>query len=490
MNNINILITGGGLIGGTLALDYATKLAEPDITVYEVDPDAAENLRQQLADKGAESVSVISSDMDLYLAASQAEVVDHCVPIDKMAEVQEKILPHLPNGTVVTNRGSAQAYASAKINEHVDAERGIYHFGIHPVVGRERKPGQPLEIHKGTFEGQIAIMQPLAKDASEDAVVAHRRLKFINEAIGFQVKELPPHIHDQVLGGLSHENTLGLQTLVLETGDVTSGIGATMMRAASGTTGMWSPIHEFNAAAVTASYDFQSERLTQLLDILEQGNTEKLHEFVSEANTFRSEWKDADVQVESLAGAIADVKVDHPESPDLSVTHQLAVPMAVSIARTMGVKDRVDSLEAELAEYGHKYTDILNSSARDSTLAARYEPNEVVELLERDPEGVIRGVRHFLEAHTAIISVVQEHASKSSDEINAAQILKDHIEGATNTMASEVTPRPRKSDGDPLKNGFDPFKRPVLAHIPEDDATDSSGFEDRGRNDTLPGFES
>ena len=50
-NNLKILVTGAGLIGGTLALDYSQKLSDAEITVYDIDENAAHNLRSQLAEK-------------------------------------------------------------------------------------------------------------------------------------------------------------------------------------------------------------------------------------------------------------------------------------------------------------------------------------------------------------------------------------------------------------------------------------------------------
>ena len=90
------------------------------------------------------------------------------MPIDALANVQSVIGEYLKSGTVITNRGSAQSYSSASISPHVDNDRNIHHFGIHPVVGRERHPGQPLELHEGTFQNQIAIMEPLPESANEE----------------------------------------------------------------------------------------------------------------------------------------------------------------------------------------------------------------------------------------------------------------------------------------------------------------------------------
>lgn len=460
---LNILITGGGLIGGTLAFDYSQALQGAEITVYEIDAQSARNLLLELKKKGVENVTVITDESELLKVSARADVVDHCVPIDALKDVQQKIGSSLKNGAVVTNRGSAQAYSSQSISRHIDNDRGIYHFGIHPVVGRERKPGQPLEIHEGTFKNETAIMEPLPENASAGETIAHKRLQFINEAIGFNVKILPPHIHDRLLGALSHENTLALQTLVnSRDGGVSSGLGATMMRAASGTTGMWSPIHEFNSAAVAASHDVQSKNLQRLRELLENDDAEGLHNLVSEANIFRSEWGDVDTNIESLDGAIAELGVDGVSVPKDLLASQISVPFAVSIARTLGIKETVEGLEKDLGRYGHSYVDLLNSSARDSTLAARYNPEDVTQLFLVNKDGVLKGISEFAEMQGKLIASVNLHAEKDKEN---GLILNAHIEEATLTMAAKETPAPRRTGGG---DGFEAFNNPVSAHRPVD----------------------
>lgn len=466
----HILITGGGLIGGTLALDYAQKLEGVSVTIYDSNPQAAEVLRKIFKDKGVKSVSLISTEAALVDAARRTDLVDHCVPIDQVGPLQEKLLSHLQVGTVITNRGSAQAYAAAQIQPHTDPNRSIYHFGIHPVVGRERKPGQPLPIDAGTFNNQIAVMEPCPEQATFEQRQAHARLKSLNEALGFQIKELPLHIHDRLLGALSHENTLGLETLVnTRTHGVQSGLGATMMRASSGTTGMWLPIHEFNQAAIGGSCDIQMKHLSTLHKLLEQNDHAALLAYVQNANTFRSGWGDADQKIESLEGAIDDLRCRDTGkiSPDLLVD-QMALPFAVSIVRTHGVQETVDGLEGELARYGHKFTDLLNSSVKDSTLAARYDPEAVVDLMLQERESLLDSIDTFRDAHIQAVFNVLDHASGDRE---ATQALAGHIVGASAIMAAQGTPNPRREGGGA---GFDPLKNPVQAY----DGRSDAGVED------------
>lgn len=453
---LNILITGGGLIGGSLAMDYAESLPEATVTIYDINPQAAQELRALLRKKGVTDVKIISEKSELLKVAADADVVDHCVPIDALQDVQKNISGHLKSGTVVTNRGSAQAYASASIVPHIGK---AIHFGIHPVVGRERLPGKDIPINAGLFRDNTAIMEPLDDDASDTEKVAHAKLKSINEAIGFNVKILPSNIHDKLLGALSHENTLGLQTLVNTREDkVSSGLGATMMRAASGTTGMWSPIHEFNSAAVSASHDIQTKHLQELQRLLENDDVDGLHALVSEANEFRSEWNDDDQNIEALDGAIEELGAKGAGITSTQLNSQISVPFAVSIARTLGIKETVRGLKSDLKQYGHSYVDLLNSSARDSTLAARYEPELVVSLLVANKDAVLEGISEFSQVHASVVNNVERYAAgHKADGLS----LRKHIEGATLTMASDSTPKPRKTDGD---DDFEPFKNPVQAY--------------------------
>lgn len=448
----SILITGGGIVGGTLAVDYARVFPNTKISIYEISPTACEELRLALAERDVHNVEIFHDKEILKRTAESADVVDHCVPIDKMGEVQQAIRPHLPEGCVITNRGSAQKFSKEQIAPHV--REGTFHFGLHPVVGRERKAGAPLEI-QGTFKDQTGIIEYLPEDADPAARAAHDKLVSINKQVGFDIKALPVELHDRLLGAASHENTGALQNLVNTTKNIQTGLGATLMRAASGTTAMWTPIFTFNAAAINGASEIQQNKMNILLQSLNKGDRTAVLALVKEAHEFRMSWPDRDVQIESLKGERATLKERSGDE-----ANQLASPLFFSIARTLGFKQVTDEIEPELKKYGHGFRDLLNSSIKDSTLGAKYNPEQITDMLMENAQGIAVNMALYKIGYQGFQGVVADL------KINPAAVAKlhQHIQGAAEILADPLKPAPRRVGGGA---GFEPFVKSITPGVLE-----------------------
>lgn len=452
----NVVIAGGGLVGGTLAADYALAFPDCSVTVYDADPQACAELAQEIDRLGLSNVTVVSSEGAFIEASKQADMFDNCVPIDKMGAVQSLVKDHLPDGALITNRGSAQAYAKAQIQPQV--REGTYHFGFHPVVGRERKSGDALRIYPGTFKDQIGVIEYLPETASADEKAAHAKLVSINEQLGFNVNALPVHLHDRQLGGFSHENTGALMSLAERLGQVKTPLGATMLRASAGTTAMWMPIFTFNRDAVVSNGEVQLKAFKKLQQALSARDRDGLVALVKEAHDFRMEWPDADQPVDSLRETVREFVADGASADDIA--EQVGEPLFFSVARTLGFKAISEELAPELERYGYSYKDFLNSSAKDSTLAAKYNPEQVADLL--------------LENRTSLfVNLVLQRSKYEGFHLDVTDIqgatvaqrdLQYTIEQAAAIMGREHTPKPRRPGGG---DGFDDLAKAVQPGVYE-----------------------
>jgi hypothetical protein len=130
-------------------------------------------------------------------------------------------------------------------------------------------------------------------------------------------------------------------------------------------------------------------------------------------------------------------------------------PFAFSIARTLGFKEIAGGLEHELNRYGHSYTDLLNSSAKDSTLAAKYNPELVVDLLLDTRMETLTLLEQYQNQYSEFIDNIEDH---SQGIAGARSEISSIINNAAIAMADESTAKPRRSSGG---DGFDPIKRPI-----------------------------
>ncbi len=184
-----LCIVGVGLIGGSLA--RAAKRAGYCAEVVGAGRDAA-----QL--QHAVQLGVIDRyDRDPARAVADADVIVLAVPLGAMESVLRGIAPHIKQGAVITDVGSAKGSVVAAAQAVFGSVPAHFVPG-HPIAGTEKSGVDASRAD--LFQGRRVILTPLTRtDAA--AVDTVRNLW---RQTGAEVVEMSVEHHDEVLGATSH----------------------------------------------------------------------------------------------------------------------------------------------------------------------------------------------------------------------------------------------------------------------------------------------
>jgi prephenate dehydrogenase len=178
---MKLTVVGLGLIGASVAKTLAGKAA---ITGIDRDPATVEQaLGQGVISRGGQDLS-LARGSDLVLIA---------VPVGSVVETARNLIPHLDEGTVVTDTGSTKE----GIVDAVDALWPCF-VGSHPIAGKEN-PGFGAS-QADLFSGRVTILTP--GRATEGSSLG--RVRELWEACGSRVVEMDPGKHDELMAKISH----------------------------------------------------------------------------------------------------------------------------------------------------------------------------------------------------------------------------------------------------------------------------------------------
>ena len=183
-----VVIIGVGLIGGSLGMVIRRKaLADQVVGVGR----RVENLKTAVA-LGA---------IDRYVAEPQEEVreadlVVLAKPVDTYERHLQEWARYLVAGAIVSDVGSVKG----KLVEQSETAMppGVHFVGAHPIAGKE-KTGVAAGSDR-LFNGARCILTPTKQSDS----TALARVRQLWEEAGSIVLTMDPHVHDQILGAVSH----------------------------------------------------------------------------------------------------------------------------------------------------------------------------------------------------------------------------------------------------------------------------------------------
>lgn len=178
---MKITVIGLGLIGASIA-----KALAGHAEISGIDRDA-----QTVGVACAHgTVSRGSSDMSL---ARGSDLVVIAVPVGSIVGVARTLVPHLTQGTVVTDTGSTKT----DIVREIDAIWPWF-VGSHPIAGKENPGYQASQAN--LFSGRVAIITP--GDATRDGCI--EQAKWLWEICGSRVAMMSPSRHDELMAAISH----------------------------------------------------------------------------------------------------------------------------------------------------------------------------------------------------------------------------------------------------------------------------------------------
>lgn len=194
-----LLIIGVGLIGGSLALALK-KAAAVELVIG-----SGRNLLD--LQKAVELGVIDSYEMDLKLAAIDADMIVLAVPVGAMEAVLQQISAYLKTDAVITDVGSTKANIIAAVQRVFAAMPANFVPG-HPIAGTE-KSGVEAGFAE-LFRQRRVVLTPLP----ETSAIALEKVRHMWESAGAEVVETDVQHHDQILAATSHLPHLLAFTLV------------------------------------------------------------------------------------------------------------------------------------------------------------------------------------------------------------------------------------------------------------------------------------
>jgi prephenate dehydrogenase len=218
---------------------------------------------------------------------SIAELVIIAISVDATLQLLPRILDIISDKTVVMDVGSTKNSILESIKNH---SRRRNFVATHPMSGTENSG--PSAAFSGLFKGKVAIIC----DQESSYPWAVKEVEEFYKALESNLIYMDGKSHDEHVGyvsHLSHVISYALAVSVLEKKstatifDLAAGGFASTARLAKSSAEMWSPIFEQNADSILPILEIYISKLNEFSSYLKEGKTDKVTEFIKEANRIR-----------------------------------------------------------------------------------------------------------------------------------------------------------------------------------------------------------
>ena len=282
MAKLNLAIIGVGLIGGSLGLALKDKLKDD---IYVSGLSRTEESMANAMNCGA--VDFASADVEQVV--KDADVVYLSTPVLQIIPMVKKILPFLKSGAIITDAGSTKEVVGTAIKELLPAD--IYYVSGHPMTGKEKSGVQAAD--KDLFKHKSYVI------IDDDTVPAEVRKKITDllELTGANLTTLDFAKHDRCASIISHVPHVAAAALVTllnrSAGDMDSclklagGGFKDTTRIASSNSDMWADICMTNSAAISAHLRDLQAILGEVIDQIEAGDRQAVHDYFAAAKARR-----------------------------------------------------------------------------------------------------------------------------------------------------------------------------------------------------------
>jgi prephenate dehydrogenase len=271
------VIIGVGLIGGSLGMILRRKgLASTVVGSGR----RIENL------KTAVSVGAIDRYVvDPSEAVKEADLVILATPVDTYERHLQEWASCLRPGAIVTDVGSVKGELVERSERQMPA--GVHFVGAHPIAGKE-KTGAAAGS-EDLFTGRRCILTPTKQ--TDPRALEH--VQSLWQAAGATVLTMDPHLHDRILGAVSHLPHVAAFALMNALVDIRSEVPSLDLaghsggglrdttRIAASSPEMWRDIFLWNKDNVVAcilAYERSLGELRQLIQTGDGAGIEKLLE--------------------------------------------------------------------------------------------------------------------------------------------------------------------------------------------------------------------
>jgi len=276
---MKISIIGLGLIGSSIAID----LRKSGFGKIFLGVDANEIHQIE-----AIELNIVDQIVTLEHAIAVSDLIILATPVNISTQILPKILDKISENSFVTDVGSTKENLIEVIKNHTNRKQFV---AAHPMSGTEKSG--PNAAFSGLFENKIAIIC----DAENSNKKALDTVEKMYQSLGSNVIFMTAKAHDEHVGyvsHLSHVIAYALAVAVLEkekSGEdilkVAAGGFTSTVRLAKSSAEMWTPIFEQNKKNILPIIDIYMEKLAEFRQNLEENNTEKINEFIKEANKIK-----------------------------------------------------------------------------------------------------------------------------------------------------------------------------------------------------------
>ena len=277
-----ITIIGVGLIGGSLARALKEKNLAKVIYGYGRDHSRLED---------AQKSNVIDDfSTSIKEAIVDAEIIVIATPVGTFQSILREIEPIVSSSVIITDVGSTKTDIVNSVNDVLRAKSSCF-IPAHPIAGKE-KSGFEVSDAK-LFEGKKVIITPQENNLSESIKTIEKMWKSVGAEVDFMSSES----HDNLLGMTSHLPHMLAFSLVNylvdqnPTASIYAGGGfKDFSRIASGDAVMWRDICLQNKDQIISHLKGYQSTLNDLLDAIDDENTEKLDHLFTTAKKTRDSW--------------------------------------------------------------------------------------------------------------------------------------------------------------------------------------------------------
>ncbi len=279
-----VTIVGVGLIGGSLGMVLKEKgLANSVVGLGR----SRENLKL-----GVELGAIDRYERDPRLALQGTDLVVLATPIESYASHVTQWGALLEPGAIISDVGSVKGPLVEQVETLLPPE--VHFVGAHPIAGKEQSGVQAGSSQ--LFQGSLCIVTPTDRTNAQ----ALDRVCKLWEVVGSHTILLDPHLHDWILGAVSHFPHVVAFTLMNALGEIQqqskekvellrySGGGLRdTTRIAASSPEMWRDISLWNRENLLSMIETYERHLIQFKNLLKAKDGEGLEKVMSQARTLR-----------------------------------------------------------------------------------------------------------------------------------------------------------------------------------------------------------
>lgn len=280
------VIIGVGLIGGSLGMILRRKgLASSVVGVGR----RIENL------KTAVSVGAIDRYVvDSREAVKDADLVILATPVDTYERHLKEWGSCLRPGAIVTDVGSVKGELVERSERQMPA--GVHFIGAHPIAGKEKTGASAGS--EDLFAGRRCILTPTKQTNAQ----ALEQVQSLWQAAGAVVLTMDPHLHDKILGAVSHLPHAAAFALMNALVDIRTEVPALDLaghsggglrdttRIAASSPEMWRDIFLWNSDNVVACIRAYERSLGELRQLIQTGDGAGIEKMLERAKQERDKF--------------------------------------------------------------------------------------------------------------------------------------------------------------------------------------------------------